>query len=525
MKDKIYNSMQKFSRAIIQPVMFMAVAGILIALAALLRLEFMPKFLITVGEFINNVVVGGMIANLSVIFCVGIATALVKDKKGDTATIATISFLIFLFANNFWLNYTNSIIEPTDIGLAGTGQAKVLGVQVTDMGVFIGILLGCIVGYVVNKTKDIKYHEYLSMYEGTKTSFVAMLFVASTLGVLVTYIWPFFNTLLTKLMVWISDAGPVGFFIYGIVNRLALPFGLHHLLWVPMSYSPVGGSAVINGTTYYGAQNIWFAELANMNSITEIDPSIGSLVNFGYTAIPLGIAFALVHTAKKENKDQVKALMIPAVASSMLAGITEPIEFIFLFSSPLLWIAHTLVYGFGMFLSSILGLRVFVGNIIETILYVLSVPMDMGRQWLIPIIFIVLTSLEYTIFVFMIKKFNLNTIGRTEMPDEQKINEAKEKRDRMKGKSNNSISNNIDEDDAKTALIVDGLGGKDNIKYIENCFTRLRIELKDPNKVDREILDLYPSKGILQSGNNIQIVIGLGVEEVKNKVVKELEKE
>ncbi|WP_311482220.1 PTS transporter subunit EIIC [uncultured Anaerococcus sp.] len=527
MKDKLYNLMQKFSRAIIQPVMFMAAAGILIAFAAILRLEVMPKFIVLIGEFINSVVVSGMIANLSVIFCVGIAVALVPDKKGDTATIAITSFLMFLFANNFWLSHTGNLAEPTEIGLAGTGQGNVLGVQVTDMGVFLGILMGCIVGFVVNRFKNVKYHEYLSMYEGTKTAFLVMVFVSAILGVGVTYVWPIFDNLLNALMNWISDAGPLGFFVYGVVNRLALPFGLHHLLWVPMSYSPVGGSAVINGQSYFGATNIWYAELANLDKITQIDPSIGSLVNFGYTALPLGIALALIHSAKPENKDKVKALIIPAVATSALASITEPIEFIFLFSSPILWIAHTFVYGFGMLISSLSGLRMYVGNIIETTLYCLAVPMNLGKQWLIPIIFVILVAMEYLSFRFLIVKLNLKTLGRQDMPNEKQIREAIEKRDRMKGKNvstNKDLKSDIDEIDSQMALIIDGLGGADNIKTLENCYTRLRIELNDASKVDREILDLYPSKGIIQSGNNIQIVIGLGVDKIKTNLEHELSK-
>ncbi|WP_103981246.1 PTS transporter subunit EIIC [Helcococcus massiliensis] len=522
MKNKLYNLGQKFSQAVIQPVMFMAVAGILIALAAIMRLEFMPDFLIKTGEFINTVAVNGMIGNLAVVFCIGIASALVPDKKTDAAVIAITSFLMFLFANNYWLTATNRLAEAGDTGLFGTGQGMVLGVQVTDMGVFLGIVMGCIVGYVVNKFKDVKFHQYLQLYEGTKFAFLIMIIVSSLLAIAVTYVWPIFNQGLSAMMRWISGAGPFGYFVYGFVNRLALPFGLHHLLWVPMSYSPIGGEAIIAGQAYYGATNIWYAELANLDKITEIHSSIGSLLNFGYTALPLGIAFALVHTAKAENKDKVKSMVIPAVAASMLAGITEPIEFLFLFSSPILWLAHAVIYGFGMLISSALGLGVYVGNLVETILYSLAVPMELGKQWLIPILFIGLAVLEYFVFRLMINKMNLNTVGRT-MPTEIEMKEAREKRDRMKGKIPVETSS-VNERDSEIALIIDGLGGKDNIKSITNCYTRLRTEVHDANKVDKEILEIYPSKGIIQSGSNVQIIIGLGVEEVRKDVENELNK-
>lgn len=525
MKDKLYNSMQKFSHAIIQPVMFMAVAGILIAISAVLKIDFMPDIIKSFGDFLNKVLVGGMISNLSVVFCIGIAVALVPDKKTAAAVISIISFLIFLQANNFWLAHTESLAQEGEFGLSGSGQGMVLGVQVTDMGVFLGILIGCISGFVLNKCKDVKFPKYLSIYEGANFAFFIMIIVTSILAIGVTYIWPIFNIVLNRLMIWIANSGPVGFFVYGFVNRLALPLGLHHLLWVPMGYSPIGGQAVINGQTFYGANNIRYAELANLDKISSIDPSIGSIVNFGYTALPIGIALALIKTSRKENKEKVKAMVYPAVAASLLAGITEPIEFLFLFGSPILWIAHAIIYGFGMLLSSILGLRVMVETVITTLLYSLAVPIEMGRQWLIPIIFVILTFIEYSVFKFIIEKLDLNTIGR-KMPTEEEMEEAKRKRDARKGKkvSKDNISEDKSDDKSDAYIIVDGLGGKENIKSLENCYTRLRICVEDPSKVNKDILEKYPSKGIVESGDNIQIIIGLGVEEVKQSVENEMNK-
>lgn len=513
MKDKIYSGLQTFSRAIIQPVMFMAVAGIIIAISAIFRLEQMPDFINAIGDFFFNTLVSGMISNLSVIFAVGIATAMVPDKKTDAAILGITGFMIFLFANNFWLEYTDRLAVAGDFGLAGTGQGMVLGVQVTDMGVFLGIVIGTLTGYIVNKYKNVKFHRYLSPYEGTKFAFLILIGVISVFSIAITYIWPFVNEFINMLVDWMAEAGALGFFGYGFINRLALPFGLHHLLWMPLYYTPLGGAATIGGEQFYGAMNIWLAELGNISQVTSIHPSIGYLVNFGYTALPLGITMAIIKTARPENKKKVTAVLVPALVASMLAGITEPIEFIFLFTSPILWLAHAVVYGFGLWLSSVLGLHTYVGNVIETVLYSFSIPLELGRQWLIPIIFIILTVVEYYVFKVMIEKLNLNTLGRGEM-----IEEADESIDTV---TMNDLP--IGEPAASdVSLIVDGLGGAENIETLENCYTRLRINVHDEDKINEKILDKYPSNGIIRRGKNVQIVIGLDVEDVKKDVQLEL---
>lgn len=503
MKDRIYNAMQKFASAIIRPVMFMAVAGIIIAITALLRIESMPTIFNTIGEFFFTMLTNGMIGNLSVIFSVGLASALAKEKKVDAAILGITTFLVFLQANNFWLTHTNQLAEAGEFGLAGTGQAMVLGVQSTDMGVFLGILLGVITGYVHNKCKDVKFHKYFVAYEGTKFAFIVLILVSSVLGIAVTYIWPPINDMIMALVTNLSEMGSLGYFLYGVLNRLALPFGLHHLLWMPIYYTPLGGVAEIASETYSGAMNIWYAELGNISQISEIHPSVGYVVNFGYTALPLGIMLAFIKTAYKENKEEVTGQTIPPVISSFLAGITEPIEFMFLFTAPMLWVAHSIIYGFGLWFASVVGLNTYVGNLIETILFSLSIPIELGRQWLIPIVFIVLTIIEYFVFVFLIEKFDLKTPGRIK-DNTKPIDEKKE------------LNQNELPEDSQYALLVDALGGVDNIKYINNCYTRLRIDTENANLIDEELLQKYPSKGNIVRGNHVQIVIGMGVEDVRN---------
>lgn len=509
MKDKLYNSVQAFSRAIIRPVMFMAVTGILISVTALLRLEQMPKVLRTIGEFFFSVLTNGTIGQLSVIFCVGIATAMAKKKKTDAAIMGISVYLVFLYANNFWLNFTGRLAEAGEQGLFGTGQNTVLGVQVTDMGVFLGIILGCLTGFFVNKLADVKFHKYLSPYEGTKFAYLILIFVTALFAVLITYVWPTVNSLVNLLVSGISKSGPFGYFIYGFSNRMLLPFGLHHLLWMPLYYTPLGGAAQIAGNTYYGAMNIWLAEIGNISHISSIDPSIGYLVNFGYTALPVGIALAIIKTAKPENKQKVKAIIIPAVIASCVAGITEPIEFLFLFLSPILWVAHGVVYGLGLFVSNVLGLNVVVDNVINTIMYSLVVPMGLGKQWLIPILFVLLAGIEYFVFKTMIVKLNIPTLGRINMGDDE--SEEIVATDSIESIGSKPIADEI-------SYIVDGLGGKDNIETINNCYTRLRIDIKDPDLVNENTLNKFPMNGIIKKNKHIQLIIGLEVTRVRSEL-------
>lgn len=506
MKERIYKSIQMFSRAIIQPVMFMTVTGLFIAIAAVLKIEQMPEAIITIGNFFFTILSKGVISQLPLIFCVGITAAMAKKKKTDAGILGVTVFLIYIYANNAILTLTNRLADVNEIGsLAGTGQAMVLGVQVTDMGVFLGILLGCVSAYVFNKLCDVKFHSYISMYEGTRFAFLVMIFVSIALAVALSYIWPIVNMGIASLVNFVATTGPFGLLVYGFANRMLLPFGLHHLLWMPLYYTPLGGTAHIAGETYSGALNIWLAEIGNISSVTSLDPSVGYLVNFGYIALPIGIALALIKTARPENREKIKGVLFPAVSAAIIAGITEPIEFIFLFVSPILWVAHGIIYGLGLLLSNVFGLKLMIHNIIDTVMYALVVPMELGRQWLIPILLVILTALEYFVFVFLIKKLNIKTIGREVMNDDDLVQSG--------GQLSESQS-------VALGYIVEGLGGVDNIVEVNNCITRLRIDIVNNDLVDESIIKKYKNSGIIKKNKHIQIVIGVGVDNVKESLVE-----
>lgn len=509
--------MQNFARSIIQPVMFMAVTGIIIAFAAILKLPAMPQIIQNLGNLFFSVLSDGIIGQLSVIFCVGIAAAMAKKYKTDAAILGISVYLIFLYANNFWLKFTHRLAKPNSQGLFGTGQANVLGVQVTDMGVFLGIILGCLAGYFVNKFGRVKFHKYLASYEGTKFAYLLLIFATIVFAILITYIWPPINHLVSRSVRLMGSSGVVGLFAYGFLNRMLLPIGMHHLLWMPIYYSPLGGSAVIAGKTYSGAVNIFLAELGNIGQIHSMHWSIEFLANFGYIFLPIGIALAFINTAKPENKARVKGLVIPAVVTAMLAGITEPIEFMFLFISPILWLAHGVIYGLGLVIPHLLGLKIEVENLINTFMYSFVVPMRLGHQWLIIPIGIVMVAIEYFTFRFLILKFNIKTVGREDLTTEPVAQTPTPQKT-----ANPSAP---EEDSAKFANLVAGLGGANNILTLENCYSRLRINVHDPAKLNLDLVKQFPASGVITQKNNVQIVIGPGVESTKEELADFLKKQ
>lgn len=509
MKEKFIKSASVFSKAIIQPVMFMAVTGIILSVCAILKLDMMPTFTKNIGGFIFNILSGGMIGQLSAIFCVGIATALAKPKyKTDAAILGIITFLIFLYANNSWLTITDRLAVAGEQGLYGTGQGMVFGVQVTDMGVFLGISLGVFVGWMVNKFGDIKLHRYLSPYSGTKSAYILIVFATILFAIGITYVWPIVNSVVEAVVKTTTTAGSVGFFFYGFLNRLLLPLGLHHFLWMPIFYTPLGGTAEIAGQVYNGAFNIWLAELGNVSQITTMHPSsIGYLSNFGSISLPIGIAFALWKTARPENRKKVASILIPTVVTAFLAGVTEPLEFLFLFLSPLLWLAHAVVYGFSLFITNLVGINIQFDTGINMFINSFAFPARLGHQYWIPVIFIVTAALEYFVFKKLIIKLNIPTLGREKDED---ISDPVV--DSIVGDSNSEFEPQIQN-------IVAGLGGADNIESIINCYTRLRVDVKDENKVNIKILkEKVKASGIVDKGKHIQIIIGIGVEQEREKV-------
>ena len=327
MKAKLTAIMQSFSRAAVQPVMFLAIMGTVIALTVIMQMGFMPAPIAFVGGLLRTMM-DTMLNNLALIFCVGLAAAFAKEKRTDAAIISVIVFLMFLAANQAWLTSTGMLAEEGVQGLYGTGQNYVLGFQVVDMNVFLGIILGCVTGFVHNKLCKVRFPEMFSAYGGSRFVFLVMIPVTLVLAIVLSYVWPVVNGVISSLSTFMTNAGAAGVFCYAFGNRFLVPTGLHHLFWMPFCYTPIGGTAEIAGEAISGAANIFYAEMANTANLTAIDASV-RFTTFGFAKMfgCLGIGLAMIHTAKPEHKKVVQGMLVPSMLVAMMAGITEPFDF------------------------------------------------------------------------------------------------------------------------------------------------------------------------------------------------------
>lgn len=520
MGDKVKESMQKFSRSAIVPIKFMAVMGLFLAVAVIFQLEFMPSFLQTFGLLIKTMM-DAMMNNLAIIFCVGIASSMANKKKVEAGLLSLISFLFFLAANNAWLDMNGMLAEEGVMGLFGTGQGLVLGFQVVDMNVFLGMLLGCLTAYIHNKFSEIEFIDLFSIYGGSRFAFILMIPITLVLAVTLSYVWPVVNGWINSLSDVILTAGLFGVFLYAFGNRFLIPTGLHHLLWMPFCFTALGGTAEIGGKVYSGAVNIFYAEMANAATITSLDSSL-RFATFGFVKIfgSIAVGLALIHCAKKERKEEIKGMVLPSVFVGSVAGITEPLDFSYLFASPLLWLVNSLLAAIAEVILWAIGSRTYMlYGLIDTVVSNAVIPPSLSKFYLVLIVGLVMGIIWYFSFVFLIKKFNLKTPGREEILETAEgisvtISEVDEKV--AKANTGEAATNDIN-------TVIKGLGGQENIDVVTNCFTRLRVTVKDAEKVNEEtLMQCSQQKGVILNGKNVQVIIGMGVPAFKEAVCDEL---
>ena len=530
MRDKVVKSMQSFSKAMIGPVLFLPVVGMMIALTAIMtNTAFVSEggMLWTVGKFFNSML-NSIMGNLSILFCVGIANGMAKKKKADASFVALMSYIMFLGANSKWLELSGKMIEGATAGaLYGTGQTIQLGFHVTDMGVFLGMIIGVLVALVHNKHCDTEFKGGFAPYGNSKLVYMIMIPVIAVLSIGVTYVWPGVANGISALTGFMSTAGAAGVFVYGFLNRFLILTGLHHLIWSPFLYSAVGGQAVIGGENVIGAKPIFLALLSDPTAGMMPDTSrfltYGLMKTFGI----IGVALAFYVTAKKAKKANLKAQMIPATLTAVIAGITEPLEFTFIFAAPLLWLVYSVLDGFFQMVVYLIGVRVCATNGILDFL-VLNLPAGIGRTlWpLYVLVGLIEILVIFVVFKFMIEKLNLKTPGReeddTEIALDLNANAAAVKKE-LKAKQ--SGGGETEEDRLNQGrTIIEALGGKENILSLENCFSRLRVEVKDSTRIDEETLKGTGAAGIMKKGNDVQVVYGLSVSKMRTLVDDALEK-
>lgn len=520
MKKKFVNTLQQFSKGMFVPVLILPIVGIIIAFGNILTNQNLLKLL----PFMDNPITYGfgkmlssslvsILINLGLVFCVGLAIGLAKEKKAHAGFTALLSYMVFINAMNMFLSLTNRLV-PSD-ALRGSGQTMVLGVQVLDMGVFLGIFLGIVIALIHNRFVNVEFKGAFQIYSGPRLVFMVSIPVIVILAVALSYIWPPIQNGISSLGVLIRATGSFGVFLYGFLERILIPTGLHHLIYTPFLYTELGGVAEIGGKVIEGARNIYFAEIADAGilrlSKTVIYDARGLSKMFGL----MGAALAMYHTAHPDNKSKIKALLIPAAITSFIAGVTEPLEFSFLFTAPLLFGVHAVLSGLGMVTLNLLDVRAIGPNgIIDFLLY--NIPLGISKtSWPVFVLVGIAEALAYYfIFKFLITKFNLKTPGREESDEETKLYTKKDYKEKKVTIGEGGVS--------LGSTIVAALGGKENIDNVDNCFTRLRLIINDTSKVDERALKETGAKGVVFEDNNVQVVYGLEVTKMRRVVDEEL---
>ena len=507
MKEKLVGMMQSFSKAIVVPVLYLPAIGLILVICNFVTnpniLGWLPFLGNDVVQTIFKVMSSGLMSvfnNLGPIFAIGVAFGMAKKKKEHAALVAFLSLFIFCASQNSFLSLTGQLHEAT-----GNGQGMMLGFQIVDMGVFLGIIIGIIVGNLHNRYYDKDLGEVLSIYGGTRFVFLLCIPTMLVLAILFAYIWPPIQAVITSIATFIGTSGGIGYFTFGFLERLLIPTGLHHLIGSAIWYTDLGGVTTIAGETYSGAWAVALAELSDPGtaklSLTTIFNNVTLVKVFGLS----GAGLAMLHCAKPSLKKKAKAIYIPAILTSCLAAITEPIEFTFLFVSPILFVIHSLLTGVFFYLLYFFQITsCTAGGIFETLLY--NVPAGIaktGWPWFC-LLGLVQFAVYYVVFKWFILKFDVKIPGRDE--DEEVKLVTKKDYEALKNADKKDVkANEIGE------LIYQAVGGIENIKNIDNCFTRLRVVVADLDKVDDVMLKSTGSRGVVRRGNEIQIIYGTNV--------------
>lgn len=518
MKEKIMTAMQKFSKAIVVPVLYLPAVGLIMVICNFITNPTIVQAVPFLGADVIQTVfktayngLNSIFVNLGPIFAIGVAFGLAKKKKEHAALVAFMSLYIFCAAQSSFLNLTGMMHEAV-----GNGQNMMLGFQIVDMGVFLGIIIGLVVGAIHNKFYDKDLGEILSVYGGTRFVFLVCIPVMMVLAIGFAYIWPPIQSCIVLVTRFISESGGLGYFTFGFLERLLIPTGLHHLIGSAIWYTDLGGVATVAGQTYSGSWAIALAELADPNvaklSITTVFNNVTLSKVFGLA----GAGLAMLSCAKPELKNKARAIYVPAILTSCLAAITEPIEFTFLFVSPILFVIHALLTGVFFFLLYTFNITcVTAGGIFETLLY--NVPAGVAKTGWPYFILLGLVQLVvyFVVFRWFILKFDVKVPGRDDSEDVKLITKKEYELSKQGDNNDNQVvTNEIGE------IIYKAVGGINNIELIDTCFTRLRVVVKNIDLVDEKTLvEKTGAKGVVKKGTEIQIVYGTNV----NKFRKYLE--
>ncbi|WP_125702588.1 PTS transporter subunit EIIC [Lacticaseibacillus daqingensis] len=514
-KKNIGDSIQRFGRTLLLPIGVLAPVGMILGISgALVQPYMMERFAFLANPNLNAILISirsiasVVFDNIPLLFAMGVAYGMSKRDKGIAVFASTVGYLTLIVTMNVWLTLTGHMADPEV--MTQLGQISVLGIQTMNVSAAGGIITGLIAAWATDKFYNLELPTAFAFFSGKKSVPIITIGLMILIGGTIPFIWQAFVFLLSKMSVIILSA--VGPFFTAAGERLFIPFGLHHVWNAMFRFTEAGGSYVIGGKTFVGVIPALNEVLFNQGPTSQYWSLMPSLTRFMAQQQMLvtlfmfpAIALAMYRSAREENKKEVKSMLVTMVLTAMLGNVTEPLEFTFVFIAPLLYVVYACLVGIGAVLLSFAGVAI--GYIRGTIF-------DFGifgllyekTNWIfLVLIGLGMAAVTYFVFRWAIVKFNIKTPGREES---QNLDSTL-----LKEKRYPEIAK----------LVVEGLGGKDNIVNVDNCITRLRIDLSDVRKVDKSILEMSGTSGFFfPADKHIHIVFGPQVEFVRNAVDDEI---
>lgn len=538
MKDKIFSVLQRVGRSFMLPIAILPVAGLLLGIgSSFTNATTIETYGLTslLGNgtilhallVIMNKVGSAVFDNLPLIFAVGVAIGMAKKEKEVSALSAVIAYFVMNTAINAMLTITGQILENGEIAesvLEGT-ITSVCGIQSLQMGVFGGIIVGLGVAALHNRFYRIQLPNALSFFGGTRFVPIISTIVYMFVGIIMYFVWPVVQNGIYALGGLVTGSGYVGTLIFGLIKRALIPFGLHHVFYMPFWQTAVGGTMEVAGQMVQGGQNIFFAQLADSANIAHFSADATRYFSGEFIFMIFGLpgaALAMYHCAKPEKKKAAGGLLLSAALACMATGITEPLEFSFLFVAPALFVVQVILAGTAYMIAHILNIAVgltFSGGLLDFFLFgILQGNEKTSWMRVIPV-GILYFFLYYFIFKFMIKKFDFKTPGREDDDVETKLYTKADVKARKEAQSDGVAS-----EDAMSEAITKGLGGKKNISDVDCCATRLRCTVHDAARVSDGILKATGASGVVHKGNGVQVIYGPNVTVIKSNLEDYLEK-
>lgn len=543
MKDKIFGILQRVGRSFMLPIAILPVAGLLLGIGSsftnetmletygLMRILGPGTIFAAVFEVMSEA--GNVVfANLPILFAMGVAIGMAKKEKEVAALSAAIAFFIMHAS----ISALITINGGTEAMLAGA-VTSVCGITSLQMGVFGGILVGLGVAALHNRFYKIELLQVLSFFGGSRFVPIISALVYTGVGILMFFIWPAIQKGIYTIGDLVLNSGYAGTWVYGFMERLLIPFGLHHVFYLPFWQTAVGGTLEVGGRVVEGAQNIFFAQLADP-SVTKYAVSATRFMSGKFPLMIFGLpgaALAMYKTAAPEKRKAAGGLLLSAALTAMITGITEPLEFTFLFVAPALYGIHCILAGFAYMLMHVFEVGVgmtFSGGLIDLTLFgIMQGNAKTNWIWIV-IVGIGYFIVYYVLFYYLIRRFDLKTPGR-DNNDEVKLYRRSDVDARKHGENageqgsdngrNTDVFRNHSPQMETSRLICEGLGGKANISDVDCCATRLRCTVYDAALVKEDILRASGASGVVKKGYGVQVIYGPKVSVIKSNLEDYLE--